>query len=207
MATFTHRVLSVCIVALQSVAAADATEAGEATQPDVRVGDKWQFAVYSAQPTSEPNRTWVVTSVTPQAIEGTENGQPLRLTPELNVLDSPRHAESNPRLLSFPLRVGKRWQYESNWTFKQKGSSGTIAVEVQVLSRERVSVPAGEFDAFKLFAKGTLGGSSPMNTFYGGETTTTYWYAPSARAIIKSLHHNPYLGITVVELVSAQRLL
>jgi hypothetical protein len=66
------------------------------------------------------------------------------------------------------------------------------------VGRERVSVPAGDFDAFKLFARGTLGGSSPMNTFYAGETTTTYWYAPSARAIVKSVHHNPYLGRTIV---------
>jgi len=194
-----------CVLSLHWVGVANATDRGVATRPDVRIGDQWQFAVYYTEPSKVPNRTWIVTSVSPDAIEATENGQPLRLTPELNVLDSPNHAESNPRQLSFPLRAGKRWRYESNWTFKPKGSKGTIAVDVEVLGRERVSVPAGEFDAFKLHARGKLGGSSPSNTFYGGETTTTYWYAPSARAIVKSEHHNPYLGRTFVELVALQR--
>lgn len=197
--------LPICFLALPWVAAAGASETVMAPRPDIRAGDQWQFAVYYTEPTRVPSRTWIVKSVTRDAIEATENGQALRLTPELNVLDSPRYTETNPRQLSFPLQVGKRWRYDSNWTFKQKGSSGTIAVDVEVLGYERVAVPAGEFHAFKLFARGKLGGSSPTNTFYGGETTTTYWYAPSARAIVRSLHHNPYLGRTVVELVAYQR--
>jgi putative ABC transport system substrate-binding protein len=33
---------------------------------------------------------------------------------------------------------------------------------------------------------------------------TTYWYAPAARAIVKSVTHNPYLGMSTVELVEFQ---
>jgi hypothetical protein len=43
---------------------------------------------------------------------------------------------------------------------------------------------------------------SPINSQYAGEVTTTYWYAPAARAIVKSVSHNPYLGPTSVELVA-----
>lgn len=179
--------------------------AQEAPRPDVRIGDEWHFAAYDAVPTSRPNRIWIVKSVRPDRIEATENGLPLLLTPDLNVLDSPRHAESAPGLLNFPLRTGKRWNYQSAWRFKAKGSSGTLAVDVEVVARERVAVPAGEFDAYKLLARGRLGGMSPSNTFYAGETTTTYWYAPAARAIVKSIHHNPYLGTTIVELVAMRR--
>lgn len=192
-----------CILAITALV--DPVSAQEARRPDVRVGDEWHFAVYDAVPTSRPNRVWIVKSVHPDRIEATENGLSLLLTPELNVLDSPRHAESNPRLLSFPLREGKRWHYETNWTFKPKRSSGTLGVAVEVLGRERVTVPAGVFDAFKLLARGRLGGMSPSNTFYAGETTTTYWYAPAARAIVKSIHHNPYLGATTVEMVAMRR--
>jgi hypothetical protein len=46
----------------------------------------------------------VITSVTPTEIAGTENREPLMLTPDLNVLESPRHNDSNPKALSFPLR-------------------------------------------------------------------------------------------------------
>lgn len=193
------------LAALALLLAAPAALAQPAPRPDIRVGDQWQFAVYDAVPTRAPNRTWVVTAVTRAGIEATENGAPLRLTPDLNVLDSPRSSETNPGLLRFPLKVGRRWNYETRWVFKFKGSTGTLAMDVVVQARERVSVPAGEFDAFRLFARGKLGGNSPANTFYGVETTTTYWYAPAARAIVKSQHHNPYLGRTTVELVGMQR--
>jgi len=75
---------------------------------------------------------------------------------------------------------------------------------VVVIGHEKVTVPAGEFDAFKLVAKGGLSGVSPINSQYAGETTTTYWYAPAARTIVKSVSHNPYLGMSTVELVEFQ---
>lgn len=193
-----------CAALLVLALFAGPASAQKAEQPAVKAGDRWQFAEYFSVPSAKPNRTWVITSVTPQAVAGTENGEPLRLTPDLNVLESPRHKESNPRSLSFPLEVGKRWRYASDWVFKAKGSSGTVVVDVAVMGHEKVKVPAGDFEAFKLVAKGKLGGTSPINSQYDAETTTTYWYAPAARAIVKSVHHNPYLGTSTVELVGLQ---
>jgi hypothetical protein len=182
----------------------DPALAQTADRPRVDVGDQWQFVVYYEVPSTKPNRVWVITAVTATGIEGTENGEPLRLTEELNILESPRQRESNPKALSFPLEVGKRWRYTSDWLFKPKASKGTIAYDVVVIGHEKVRVPAGEFDAFKLVAKGSLHGVSPINSQYAGETTTTYWYAPAARAIVKSVAHNPYLGRSTVELVEFQ---
>src|SRR5688572_2383832 len=175
--------------------------AQKADLPEVSVGDQWKFAVYYTVPSVTPNRAWVITSITSIGIEGTENGEPLRLTRELNVLDSPRSSESNPKALSFPLEVGKRWRYDSDWVFKPKASRGSTTVDVAVVGHEKIRVPAGDFDAFKLTATGSLRGTSPINSQYAGETTETYWYAPAARAIVKSVRHNPYLGTTTVELV------
>lgn len=175
--------------------------AQKADLPDVKAGDEWKFAVYYNVPTTTPNRAWAITSVSSIGMEGTENGEPLRLTRELNVLESPRNTESNPKALSFPLEVGKRWRYDSEWVFKPKASRGSTTVDVAVVAHERIKVPAGEFDAFRLAATGSLRGTSPINSQYAGETTETYWYAPMARAIVKSVRHNPYLGTTTVELV------
>jgi hypothetical protein len=172
----------------------------KAERPQVSVGDTWLFAVYYTVPSAIPNRTWIVTRVSPERIEGTENGEPLLLTPELNVLESPRHKESNPRGLSFPLEVGKRWRYESEWLFKAKGSKGRSVVDVAVVAFEPVSTPAGEFEAFRLVATGKLSGNSPINSRYDAETSATYWYAPEARAVVRSVYHNPYLGTSTVEL-------
>ena len=183
---------------------ADAALAQTADRPGVKVGDQWQFVMYWTAPSTKPNRTWVITSVTPTRIEGTENAEPLTLTNDLGVLESPRHKESNPKELIFPLEVGKQWRYVSDWTFKAKASTGGSVVDVTVVAHEKVSVPAGEFEAFRLSAKRRLSGTSPINSQYGGESTTTYWYAPAARAIVKSISHNPYLGTSTVELIDFQ---
>ena len=175
--------------------------AQNAEPPYVKVGDEWKFAVYSTVPSAAPNRAWLITSVSAAGIEGTENGEPLRLTSELNVLESPRDKYSNSQLLAFPLVVGKRWQYVTDWVFKPKESKGRSTIDVTVVAYEKVAVPAGEFDAFKLTSRESLSGTSPIGSVYAGETTRTYWYAPAARAIVKVVSHNPYLGPSTVELV------
>jgi hypothetical protein len=175
-----------------------------ANRPEVKAGDEWKFAAYHTVPSSTPNRIWVIKSVTTSGVEGTEDGEPLRLTHELNVLESPRDRSSNPRWLAFPLEVGKRWQYVTDWVFKPKRSQGRAAVDVSVVAYEKVAVPAGQFDAFKITSKEALSGTSPIGSHYAGETVRTYWYAPAARMIVKSVSHNPYLGPTTVELVSFQ---
>ena len=193
----------VCVIGFATlVVFASPAVAQSADRPDVKVGDQWMFAVFYTVPSTTPNRTWLITSVAAIGIEGTEDGEPLRLTHDLNVVESPRTKDSNPMLLAFPLEIGKRWQYVTDWVFKPKGSKGTSTIDVVILAYEKVTVAAGEFDAFKLTSRETLSGTSPIGSQYAGETTRTYWYAPAARAIVKSVSQNPYLGPSTVELVA-----
>lgn len=178
--------------------------AQQAERPGIKAGDRWEFVRTYGTPSTTPNLTWVIKSVTATEISGTENGEPLLLTPELGILDSPLNQQSNPNALSFPLEVGKRWSFTTDWLLKLKGSKGKMDVDVDVVAYERVVVTAGEFDAFKLESKGRLSGTSPINSQYNAVITTTYWYAPAARAIVKSVSHNPYLGTSSVELVTLQ---
>jgi hypothetical protein len=197
--TAVSRASSIAVLVLALLA--DSALAQKADLPDIKVGDQWQFVMYYTIPSTTPNRAWVITSVTSMGIEGTENGEPLMLTRELNVLESPRSKESNPKALSFPLEVGKRWRFASEWVFKVTGSKGSSIVDVQVVGREKVSVPAGDFEAFKLMSKGNIRGVSVKNSLIEAEVTSTYWYAPAAHAIVKSVTHNPYIGVTTVELI------
>jgi hypothetical protein len=196
LAVATVGLAGVALLALPVAARGDVAEA-----PRVLPGDTWNFAVSYVGPSSVANRRWVVRSVTANRIDATEDGEPLVLSPELNVLDSPKASETNPQSLRFPMAVGQRWRYATEWLFKPKMSRGTLDVEVAVVRRESVTVPAGTFQAYRLEARGELGGHSPSNTFYAGQVTTTYWYAPAARAVVKSVHHNPYQGTTTVQLV------
>ncbi len=192
------------VAALVMAALALAAHAQEADRPDVRVGDQWQFVVYYGTPSAKPNRHWVVTAVTPTAIEGTENGEPLRLTRELNLVESPLRKDSNSRALDFPLRVGKTWSYIGDTVFKDNKSTAQATVNVVVVAHERVRVVAGEFDAFKVVATGSFQGLSRGGPgVLGGDVDQTYWYAPAARAVVKSVSRNPYRGTSTVELVEA----
>src|SRR5205085_9020839 len=130
-------------------------------RPEVKVGDRWQFVRYYSVASTTPNLAWEIDSVAATKISGTESGEPLLMTPDLNVLDSPTSKQSKPEALRFPLEVGKRWRYATDWFFKPKGSRGSIVVDVEVVAHESVAVPAGEFEAFKLVSKGGLSGTSP----------------------------------------------
>ena len=101
--------------------------AQRAERPDVNVGDQWDFVLYYGTPAARPNRSWIITSVSSTAVEDTENGEQLLLTPDLNVQNSPRSRESNPNALRFPLEVAKRWQYTSDWVVKPLNSNGRLA--------------------------------------------------------------------------------
>jgi hypothetical protein len=54
--------------------------AQRADRPDVKVGDRWTFAVHYTVPTATPSRVWLITSVTADGIEGQENGEALKLS-------------------------------------------------------------------------------------------------------------------------------
>ena len=168
-------------------------------RPAVKVGDEWQFIEYYVVPIQKPNLIWVITSVTPAGISGTENGKVLKLTPDLNVIESPRADHSDWRLLSFPLEVGKKWAYSDDFLQKDVDYTGHSEVNVTVVGHEKVRVPAGEFDAYKLEAKGKDGvrGGPPAR-----DVTRTYWYAPAARAVVKYQTTNPTRGPETLELVS-----
>ena len=58
-----------------------------AERPNVKVGDRWVFIMRSTAGEKLLERAWVVTSVSPTRIEGTENGKPLALTPDLNIIE------------------------------------------------------------------------------------------------------------------------
>jgi len=149
--------------------------AARAERPDVKVGDEWKFACGWHN-----ERLWVVTSVDQTGIKATENGKPLLLTPDLNVLESPRRKDTDNQWLSFPLEVGKQWTADNNWQMCE--FSGPEKVQVKVVDYEKVTVPAGQFDAFRLEITTSWTNETVRDS---GANSGTYWYAPAARAIVK----------------------
>ena len=184
------------IVLLALAALAGPALAQKAERPEVKAGDQWRFETrINGVAVKWLDRLWVVTSVTPLQIEGTENGKPLTLTPDLNNVESPTRTDSDLRLLDFPLEVGKRWRFSDEYVVTSVDVPTHGDYLVAVARYEKVRVPAGEFDAFQLEAKG-LWATGGLH----GETTLTYWYAPAARTIVRTEVRDTVWGSSTSEL-------
>jgi hypothetical protein len=194
------RRLSLAVVLIFAIVASPVL-AQKADRPEVKVGDEWQFLSYIVVPIQKPNLVWVITSVTPTGIAGTSNGKPLTLTPDLNIIESPTRKFSDRLVLSFPLAIGKSWTYSNHAEFKDMGGTLRQDAGVTVAAYEKVTVPAGQFDAFKIETRGKFGQEGGAGAG-ATEFTETTWYAPSARAVVKQVYRDPVVGERVLELAS-----
>ena len=102
--------------------------------------------------------------------------------------------QSSTPYWSWPLKVGKKWKYESEWK-NAEGTPMTTSMDVEVVSYGEEAVLAGRFEAYKIEYKGTItnsiGGSSEMHE--------VYWYAPELKVNIKKVQDDGY-GSYVLEL-------
>jgi len=152
----------------------------KAERPDVKVGDKYTFSCsWGAQKFEQQN---VITSVDESSIKYTQNGKPLENTREGNPVKDARFTYSDRRNLSFPLEVGKKWTFTDDWARFDPPLHGSAKANVTVASYEKVRVPAGEFDAFKIERTADF---RVAETGSSGTNTGVHWYAPAARTNVK----------------------
>ncbi|MEQ1774349.1 MAG: caspase family protein [Burkholderiales bacterium] len=74
--------------------------------------------------------------------------------------------------------LGKRWASRHRYT-SVKGNDFSTEYDLRVVARERVKVPAGEFDAFRVDGNGWLRGAT--GAF---QVTMRYWVTPGVRRFI-----------------------
>ncbi|WP_321781595.1 hypothetical protein [Paraburkholderia sp. J94] len=158
-----------------------------ADAPVYQVGDTWTFSTVKAN--GDPGDTTVQTvmavSGNQTRIDASKNGEPPYEVDLNNQGDMFRSGDTTwePSIgwLSFPMRVGKSWSFHD---LKRTHSAiADIAEDVKVVAFERVLVRAGAFDAYKIVIRGVyakhLGGGLAV------QIHSTYWYAPSVKAIVK----------------------
>lgn len=197
------RFLAVGSMALLMFGTASAqTPPVKAEAPVLKVGDRWKLETKDRR-TGVKEADWAlaVVAVSATQIEMSENDGKLLMTPELNVIDSPRVSISGEsKTLSFPLEVGKKWDYKYSFKSKVGGNSGRWQVEANVVAYEKVKVAAGEFDAFKIQAKGYWNNET---TGRNGRLQQISWYSPAARAIVKTEYEDGFNN-TIRELTEIQ---
>ena len=150
------------------------------TQPtlsDYTVGEKW---------------VWMFKGVTTEGevrSEGTDTREIIDIKGKLYitvgkdtvpVTDIVKPEESNTPKYDWPLRVGKKWIYEENWT-SQDGTTGNQKLNAEVLSYKKETVDAGTFKAYTIHYNGNITNSRGYNAV----VDEVWLYAPKVKNFIK----------------------
>jgi hypothetical protein len=178
-----------CVVA--ATAAIAQTSVPRAEQPQMKVGDQWRWERSDRRTgVKDADTKRVITAVSAAQIDGTENNSKLAMSADLMILESSAIVASQPvRFVEYPLEVGKKWEFK--WAFTGKASNAKVRwqAEAEVTAYEKVKVPAGEFDSFKIDYKGYWNNDT---TRANGRLRQTSWYAPAAKTFVKTEFDDGY---------------
>ncbi len=112
------------------------------------------------------------------------------------LVSSTLNHKSKTPIRDWPLRIGKKWKFESEWK-NDEGTTGKTSQDVEVTSFEELNVVAGKFLAYKIEYKGIVTNSRGFK----GEMNDTWWYSPELKTYIKHVNDDGY-GLYVNELVN-----
>src|SRR6266567_1972577 len=184
-----------------------ATTAGPATPvPTYRVGDRWTF---QGQDGFLAKQRWVETH---EVMAVDPSGIKVRITQKgdgiFNVRTEEWSAPGQVRVgalydhemryfnvplqrFDFPLASGEKWNQWVRNADETMKTDGTINRYVRVGGWEKISTPAGMFDAIKLGVVMRLDDEK----FWRGPTICTYsvWYAPAVRNVVREERDANYL--------------
>lgn len=163
----------------------------QAEIPDVHIGDIWKYRELDGY-TNETNIEYshrIVkldsNEIVIQLQNKKVNARQLKYyTREWNQTESAdvKWEPYNPEY-KFPMNVGDSWNQKFRFS-KTNGASFSSLVQVKVVAFEKVVVPAGTFDAFKIVRDiETRSTDSDANIIKGHIIA---WYAPSAKKLVRA---------------------
>jgi hypothetical protein len=177
-----------------SAAATFADEQAQAAVPQVNVGDSWTYRysdVWKNQPGSL-NRM-EVTAVTDTEIlvdiKRAATGVLLvqqRFSHEMNPINRGKmHFTPAFGRYAFPLTPGKTWTLDATAKNEDAGKRWRYQVNGKVANWEKITVPAGEFDALKIEVVAFYQGEGVGLTSGNGQLKETIWYAPAVNNFVR----------------------
>lgn len=159
--------------------------------PTLKVGDRWKFEQNDRRTgVRESGLDQKITSVTASQIEGIENDGKLLMTTELNIVEtSTAVVVGESKRFNFPLVIGNKWDYKYQYVTKLNGNKGRWQLQATVVGYEKIKVPAGEFDAFKIEYTGFWNNDANHRN---GNLKITNWFAPATRSLVKTEYDDGY---------------
>jgi hypothetical protein len=158
----------------------DSTKSSTTNQPtltDYKVGEKWVWKYKGVTTEGEVRSDGTDTReiVSFDGVLGMTMGKDTIPVTEIikpEVSETPKY--------DWPLKVGKKWKYENNWT-SQDGTTGNQSQDAEVLSYQEETVEAGTFMAYTIEYKGKTTNSRG----YSANETEVWLYAPAIKNFIK----------------------
>lgn len=147
------------------------------TLSDYKVGEKWVWKYKGVTTTGEVRSEGTDTRkiVNAQGILSITIGKdtiPVSNIVKPEVSETPKY--------HWPLKVGKKWKYENNWT-SQDGTTGNQSQDAIVLSYQKETVAAGTFMAYTI----KYTGKTTNSRGYNADETEVWLYAPAVKTFIK----------------------
>lgn len=164
-------------------------QASGTVKPVVKVGDVATYVVNMKADRRAVEETVTITSVDASQIKSA-HVRPGRTSEGIATLEwgtvqgggSGTRFDPPIQSLKFPLTVGDEWKstYESTGD-NQTRSKGDLAF--RVVATEKLRIPAGEFDTFRIESKGWVTGITWQGSI---QVRQTQWYAPSISRFVKT---------------------
>jgi hypothetical protein len=178
-----------------------------AEAPVYRVGDRWVYhGIDGFRVKTEWDEIHEVTAITAEGmtVRISQNGPPPVNATRTEVWAAPgqlrvgaayenetRHFSVPLQLYNFPLAAGKVWNQWVGTFNDMTRETGQLNRYVRVAGWDKVSTPAGSFDAIRLEVLMRL----DDETFWRWPTTCNYqvWYAPAAHAVVRQDRNAQYV--------------
>lgn len=180
-----------CFAATIFVLFAVSAFAQNADKPDVHIGDRWSWQHINGL-ANEKDFTQIESIVevsdneirTQLRVKGKSGSGIATYTREWNPIDV-ISAQYSPYLKEyvFPFETGKKWDGSADKMLFSNGKHGKFSLKGEVVAFEKITVPAGTFDAYKVNV--VLDAIGTDEDAQIGNTVETYWYAPSVKRYVK----------------------
>jgi hypothetical protein len=198
------------IASLLTWAAVTAANAQSAPVPTLKVGDRWVYDVKSGfgLSTITYQETREVTAVGAGGIEVKVTGKnvdgkdfsrveefaaPGRLRSGALCADEVRRYPSPLQRVAFPITPGQRSSKWVDVVAEPGGAKGQINYTFRTRGWEKVTTPAGTFDAIRVDTLMVLDDATPFRD--ATNCNFSYWYAPAVRGTVRERRSAQYMAI------------
>jgi hypothetical protein len=168
-----------------------ATAPRRADPPAVSIGDRWTYRRIDLQSDQVKPWRYEITSIEGRRIQGTTGDD---YDTDWALLFSRGNGgvsyEPRAQRLVWPMVIGATTRAEYRVTGSKEYPEWVEAVTIRVVGLERVTVPAGSFDTFRIEVSGQYHQARADGRSGSGTFKNTYWYSPEVKREVLREHES-----------------